>query len=481
MSDFSGEQKLRIVLESIIRQVPKSEQCQKYGISEEEFQAWHDHLINNGGKIFDAKFGVSKTRVKKVKEMGKVSKFLFTFSLLLNVGWVVVWAVITHYDGIKSKKTVSLNSEPIAATDSPLNLSEPKNNLSELEELAGSTEYNSDSSLEQLLSETTVSSEKISSVEAENLLARPMNLSSARVLPPVTPPPELSSEVSFLGQVYEGRHVAYAMDVGNYMLEGEGAPEKFEAMKDALLSSLVTLSPNSYFNLVLYWNLRESSALGKTILKADRENIKYAIDWITGLGSSIEDLKENRNQFVPKELLHSMPLPGVVGPWFGMSVAISFDPDLIFLLSGNCPAFSVDEIPKSHFNGLDLSQRSILSRSSLLSQVSDLTRKTARKWLVSVEAASTLPRNNREIEDMALQRLQISTDSFDGGSSISIPWNKAFETFLSSLEMNAQMIPKSHFFVSLPTNVRWPEDLMNTALEFSESSKGAFVMNPVFP
>ena len=127
MSDFSGEQKLRIVLESIIRQVPKSEQCQKYGISEEEFQAWHDHLINNGGKIFDAKFGVSKTRVKKVKEMGKVSKFLFTFSLLLNVGWVVVWAVITHYDGIKSKKTVSLNSEPIAATDSPLNLSEPKN------------------------------------------------------------------------------------------------------------------------------------------------------------------------------------------------------------------------------------------------------------------------------------------------------------------------------------------------------------------
>ena len=82
---------------------------------------------------------------------------------------------------------------------------------------------------------------------------------------------------------------------------------------------------------------------------------------------------------------------------------------------------------------------------------------------------------------MALQRLQISTDSFDGGSSISIPWNKAFETFLSSLEMNAQMIPKSHFFVSLPTNVRWPEDLMNTTLEFSESSKGAFVMNPVFP
>ena len=51
--EFSGEQKLRIVLESIIRNVPKGEQSKKYGVSEEEFQSWHDHLIQNGGKIFD--------------------------------------------------------------------------------------------------------------------------------------------------------------------------------------------------------------------------------------------------------------------------------------------------------------------------------------------------------------------------------------------------------------------------------------------
>ena len=50
--EFSGEQKLRIVLESIIRNVPKGEQSQKYGVTEEEFQSWHDHLIQNGGKIF---------------------------------------------------------------------------------------------------------------------------------------------------------------------------------------------------------------------------------------------------------------------------------------------------------------------------------------------------------------------------------------------------------------------------------------------
>ena len=38
--EFSGEQKLRIILESIIRNVPKEEQSKKYGVSEEEFQKW---------------------------------------------------------------------------------------------------------------------------------------------------------------------------------------------------------------------------------------------------------------------------------------------------------------------------------------------------------------------------------------------------------------------------------------------------------
>ena len=52
--EFSGEQKLRIILESIIRNVPKEEQSKKYGVSEEEFQKWHDHLIQNGGKLFES-------------------------------------------------------------------------------------------------------------------------------------------------------------------------------------------------------------------------------------------------------------------------------------------------------------------------------------------------------------------------------------------------------------------------------------------
>jgi hypothetical protein len=314
-----------------------------------------------------------------------------------------------------------------------------------------------------------------------------MELPVPRVIPPTDSLVDVSSEVTFLDKIYEGRHVVYILDVGDYVLQGEGAVERFEKMKDAVLSSMVTLSPNSYFNLVLYWNLRETSALGKTILKANRDNIKYAIDWITGLGSSLEDLRENRNQFVPKELLYSKPLPGVVGPWFGLGVGITFDPDLIFVLSGNSSAFPMSAVPKSHFNGLELNQRSLLKgtaqtvSSQPVSLLSDLTRQTARKWLVSMEPPGSLPDNVLEIEKIALRRLGLSEEFAQARTAVSIPWEKVFENFLSSLEVNAQMIPQTNFFLCMPPHIRWPNDLFNTASEFAESSKGGLVENPDFP
>ena len=75
--NFSGEQKLRIVLESIIRNVPRSEQSKKYGVSEEEFQSWHDHLIKNGGNIFDSSRQASNSRKykKKNESIGQVFSY----------------------------------------------------------------------------------------------------------------------------------------------------------------------------------------------------------------------------------------------------------------------------------------------------------------------------------------------------------------------------------------------------------------------
>ena len=487
MPELSGEQKLRIVLESIIRKVPKEEQCEKYGISVAEFSSWQEHLTTYGGKIFEPNFGRSSKRVKTIKKMGKTAKFFLTLSILVNLGLITVAGVLFFMQTDKVS-SVEVVKDSKFSEDSPLHSAEPDNDFSEMEE-SEEEEISSlvSSQVDELLSSAKDEQSLSAKADLETLLAKPLELPTPKVLSPVDALPEISSEVSFLNEVYEGRHVVYILDVGDYILQGEGAAQRFEKMKDAVLSSLVTLSPNSYFNLVLYWNLRETSALGKTILKANRDNVKYAIDWITGLGSSIEDLKENRNQFVPKELLYSKPLSGVVGPWFGLGVGITFDPDLIFVLAGNSAAFPMNAVPKSHFNGLDLTQRSLLSKvenqvsNQSESAISDLTRQTARKWLVSMEPSGSLPDNIFDIEKIALKRLGLSDAMSHAHSSVAIPWEKVFENFLSSLELNAQMIPQSHFFLCLPPHVRWPNDLFNTASEFAESSKGTLIESPEFP
>ena len=111
---------------------------------------------------------------------------------------------------------------------------------------------------------------------------------------------EPSNEVIFNNRTYEGRHVVYLLDVGTYLLEDNQSMQQFQKAKEELISSIVSLSPNSYFNLVLYWNLRDAAALGKTILKSSQENKKYAIDWITSLGITKDSLKTDRNQYYPR-------------------------------------------------------------------------------------------------------------------------------------------------------------------------------------
>ena len=95
-AEFTGEQKLRIVLESIIRGVPKEEQCKKYSITPQQFQSWHDHLIKNGGKIYEQ--GTPKStgrapRTKKVKYIPWYVSILLILSIMVNLGLGIVWVV----------------------------------------------------------------------------------------------------------------------------------------------------------------------------------------------------------------------------------------------------------------------------------------------------------------------------------------------------------------------------------------------------
>jgi hypothetical protein len=164
---------------------------------------------------------------------------------------------------------------------------------------------------------------------------------------------------------------------------------------------------------------------------------------------------------------------------------VSYDPDIIFVLSGNTAAFAPNEVPKSHYSRLGVnplaSPVSKDQNKTVSSTVSDLTRQTAFKWLSSIEPLSKLPANPTEVEEIALKRLGLwgAAASVNGG--MTIPWKKVFEFFLTGLEFNFSEVPRSHFFVYLPEHTAWPHDLSRTVQDFAISSKGSFVINPDTP
>ena len=124
-NEFSGEQKLRIVLESIIRNVSKSEQSKKYGVPEEEFQKWHDHLIQNGGKLFESSLTTKSTiRPKRIKR-SKGSKFLLFMSILINVSLIAFGAYYTIINDLKfesiwlDQTENPLDQQPVIVSEVP--------------------------------------------------------------------------------------------------------------------------------------------------------------------------------------------------------------------------------------------------------------------------------------------------------------------------------------------------------------------------
>ncbi|MDA7823012.1 transposase [Opitutales bacterium] len=484
-AEFTGEQKLRIVLESIIRGVPREEQCKKYSITPEQFQTWHDHLIKNGGKIYEpgALRSGRSSRTKKVKFTPWYVSSLLAISILLNLGGGIVWAVWKMASPEKEDSLVDVFPD----------IESSSNEENEFEAADQSTEaIEDDLQLESLIKqvdEFAMQEKDLDPIDRlsetpEIVKSREVRemLSNSLKLPESPSALQLASEVEFLDQTYEGKHVVYLVDVGGYQLEGKDGAARFNRMKVALLESLTKLSKNSYFNLVLCWNLREAHALGKTILRASDENKKFASDWIKSIGTDLDGLKDGRNQFYPKELLYAKPLVGVVGPWYGLATAMSYDPDLVFFMVGNMPKFMPEEVSRLDFNGLGLDiGASSTSSPQLVDKdgLNSLIRKTAGYWLVALQSDRNLPSSQEDIEDIAMSRLGL--ENWKGPQApmrTEVPWDKAFDNFLAGLELGIEKIPQVHTFQTLPDHQVWPSSLQNSMEEFCESSRGSLNIFP---
>ncbi len=473
-NEFSGEQKLRIVLESIIRNVSKSEQSKKYGVPEEEFQKWHDHLIQNGGKLFESSLTAKSTlRPKRVKR-SKGSKFLLFMSILINVGLIAFGAYYTIINDLKFESVWldqtenPLDQQPVIVSEVP-SFNEPVFSAKTVPE---------EVKFEAPITNDPFDPEKNSGQYPLDQPKPKDELFKKSSILPQLDAADLPKDISFLGKTYDGRHVVYLLDVGTYVVENKESVAQFNKIKKGLISSILSLSPNSYFNLVMYWNLREASALGPTILKASKENKKYAEDWINSLGDTKESIKVERNQYYPKEVLYTKPSIGIIGPWYALSMAISFDPDLVFVISGNLPDFDRSEVPRSHYDGLgNINFESTTTSFTSSASVSSLTRETAMKWFYSITPVDLLPSSEQEAEKMALAKLGISMEGGRKTIYEELPWGVTFENFISSLEVGFDQIPKTHFILSLPRYTSWPSSLSDSAKEFTESSRGTFQEN----
>jgi hypothetical protein len=165
-----------------------------------------------------------------------------------------------------------------------------------------------------------------------------------------------------------------------------------------------------------------------------------------------------------------------------LSTAISYDPDLVFVLAGNIPSYDRSEVPRSHYEGLGkINFQNLQGGRVDHTNVDALTRETARKWFYAITPISSLPSSEAEVEEIALVRLGLSAGDSRKAVYQPLAWNKAFENFLSSLEMGFDQIPQTHFMVNLPKYVSWPSPLLDSVKEFAESSRGSFSQNLNLP
>ena len=49
--------------------------------------------------------------------------------------------------------------------------------------------------------------------------------------------------------------------------------------------------------------------------------------WVVSM-ETLKNLRITETSFYQKETLYAKPLPGVIGPWYGVSTAVSYDPDI---------------------------------------------------------------------------------------------------------------------------------------------------------
>jgi len=475
---FSGDEKLRIVLESIIRGISKDEQCKKYECSETDFDAWREHLVNNGGKVFEPGYGLVASQSNKSSGGGWFSKIVLTLSILANLAvvsvalaWQMKWIDFGSYLPIHE---VASTAEPLPPPVSH----HPSATMPGTDQKGGET-------LESLLLAAKSSTAKQDALTSSGSSTRidPSAMPVGTVSVPSSAKAPLFSglpgrarptfEIDAFGVRTLGRQIVFALDASDYMTRGNRV-EQFRELKNKLQLAISGLSAKAYFNLLVFRNLREVEMFGKTILPADPANKSLAIKWIKEIGEPYERKSPSISRPNDSDIVEKPP-PGTVGPWYALYCAIkNYEPDAVFVLTGECSSmrprdFSVVN-PDASGSGKANSPEDLKK----WEQETKTLRLTAVKWLLaSMKADEVTPTTQEELELLALARLQMTLPPKPRVSSGgSWPWRNVYEKFRVALNEGEPHLPIVHFVVALPEGVTWPADLTETTDEFARMAKG---------
>jgi len=476
---FSGDEKLRIVLESIIRGISKDEQCKKYECSETDFDAWREHLVTNGGKVFEPGYGIVAKKTKESSGGGWFSKIVLILSLLTNlavVSTILAWKM--KWIDVDSYLPISEVASPIEPSPSPVSRHSSS--------LISSGDRKDGESLESLLlgpksssaePDALTSSSSNPQIDTSTMPVDTVSVPSSAKAPLFSGLPGRARptfEVEAFGVRTPGRLVVFALDASDYMTRGNRVGQ-FRELKNKLQTAIYGLSPKSYFNLLIFRNLREVEMIGKTILPANATNKNLALKWIKEIGEPYENGQASSISRPNDSDIVDKPPPGTVGPWYALYCAIkNYEPDAVFVLTGECSSmrprdFSVVN-PDASGSGKANSPEDLKK----WEQETRTLRLTAVKWLLaSMKADEVTPTTQEELELLALARLQMTLPPKPRvSSSGSWPWRNVYEKFRVALNEGEPHLPIVHFIVALPEGVTWPADLTETVGEFARMAKG---------
>ena len=225
MSEFTGEQKLRIVLESLLRDVPKKDQCKKYGISESEFDAWNDKLIKDGGTIYETSSQESFPSSRS--EGSRWSKSVLIVSVLMNlllVAGVVGWYFFFNPHSGSTEYLSNENNKLAEGPDSILPIPEKYDQVNPSPELDAKIRG-------QIKAKSEVSSSK--KEKSTPILGLPPVI--GEVIPKVDSA-DLAREVRLMGDVYDGKHAVYVLDASLHLVKMKMVAKVFLTLQPLSLS-----------------------------------------------------------------------------------------------------------------------------------------------------------------------------------------------------------------------------------------------------